>query len=231
MNWIWRSVKVLAPAVAGFTTVYFLCVFLAATPGCNGVTVKVPDLPAVVAPAAVPKPAEPASAKPKSVDELEKELADAKKAERAAHAAVESKTQELADAVTTARQHKLYWMVGICFLAMLGCVAGAIFLRGLAKWFIYGAVACAALIVLCLSVAAILPYLPWILLGIGVLTGVVLLAWWRLDHKGLQQVAAAVEGIKGQVPGYKEHFRQFIDGDADAWLNRVRKNLGLLGKR
>ena len=166
--------------------------------------------------------------KAKSVDELEKELVDAKKASAEADAKVKAKEKELDNAIMVDRQHKLYWMVGILFLVMLGCVVGAVYLTGLRKWFIYGALTCAGLALLCLGVAAILPYMPWIIAGAVTIAALIGLAWWRLDHKALHQVATAVETFKGQMPGYKEHFQKIIDTDADKWLTRTRKNLGLL---
>ncbi len=200
---------------------------LSVAPGCW------PQPQVVVGPVtaeAKPEPAKPKVDKPKSVDELEKELAEAKKAERAAEAAVKDKEKELSEAVTTARQHKLYWMVGILFLAMIGCIVGAVYLSGLRKWFIYGALTSAGLAILCLGVAAVLPYMPWVVAGAAVLAGLVLLAWWKRDHKAVDQVVTAVEGIKADVPGYKEKFRQVIDNDVDAWLDRVRTRLGALKK-
>lgn len=179
---------------------------------------------------AKPEPVKPKVDKPKTVDELEKELAEAKKAEVKAHQEVEAKKQELAEAVTVARQHKLYWMMGILFLAMLGCIAGAVYLAGLRKWFIYGALTCAGLAILCLGVAAILPYMPWVIAGAVTVAALVGLAWWKRDHKAVEQVVTAVEGVKGDLPGYKEKFRQVIDTDVDAWLDRVRSRLGALKK-
>jgi len=199
-----------------------------AAPGCSWFEVKAPALPQVLAPAAIPDPPKPpTTGKAKTVEEVEKELVAAKEAQVKADQLVEQKEKELKNARITERQHKLYWMVGICFLGLLGCVAGAIFLSGLAKYFVYGAIACAVMALLCLGVAELLPYMPYILLGLGTIGGFILIAWWRLDHKGLRQVATAVEGLKSQLPEYKGHFRQFIDGDVDGWLNRVRANLGL----
>lgn len=214
-----RPLLVVASLLAGFATGGLM-----STAGCSWFT---PPVVAIAAPPAKPdKPEAPKTDKPKTVEELEKELAEAKKAEVKAHQEVEAKKKELDEAVTSARQHKLYWLVGILFLALLGCVAGAICLTGLRKWFIYGALTCTVLAILCLGVAAILPYMPWIIAGVAVIGALVLLAWWRLDHKGLRQVATAVEGIKGDLPGYKDKFRQVIDHDVDGWLNRVRANLG-----
>lgn len=210
------------------TALAFIVLLAVLPAGCQPFSPQV-----VVAPPAIgTAPAKP-EAKPekaKSVDELEKELAAARQAERDAEAAVKSKEKELAEAVTLSRQHKLYWMVGILFLAMLGCIAGAVYLAGLRKWFIYGALTCAGLAILCLGVAAILPYMPWVIAGVVVVGALVLLAWWKRDHKAVEQVVTAVEGVKGDLPGYKEKFRQVIDTDVDAWLNRVRSRLGALKK-
>lgn len=214
-----------ASLIAGFA----FGLILATSPGCSWFAVEVPQPIQNAAGADNPAP-KPASLKPKSVEELEKELTAAKEAQVKADQLVELKEKQLRDAKINERQNKLYWLVGICFLGLLGCVAGAICISGLAKYFTYGGIACAAMALLCLGVAELLPYMPYILLGLGIVGGGALFAWWRLDHKGLQQVATAVEGIKGQLPEYKAHFRQFIDADVDAWLNRTRKNLGLLGK-
>jgi len=168
--------------------------------------------------------------KPKSVEELEKELADAKKAEVKAHQEVEAKKKELDEARLTEQRHRLYWVVGWSLLAALGCVAGAIYLPGVRKYFIYGFFAAVAVAALALTLASILPYLPYIGVGLLVLALLFVLYCWKNDHKGLRQVTSAVETFKDKMPGYKEHFKQVIDTDADAWINRTRKNLGLLKK-
>lgn len=213
-----------ACAVSIFAGFVLGCI-LAAAPGCWSAPQVVIEPPASTKPA---EPDKPKTDKPKTVEQLERELAEAKKAAVKADQEVEAKKKELAEAVTVARQHKLYWLVGILFVAMGGFIVGAVYLAGLRKWFIYGALTCAGLALLCLGVAAILPYMPWIIAGTAVVALLVMMAWWRLDHKAVYQVAAAVEGIKEDVPRYKEKFRQVIDDDVDGWLDRVRTKMGVL---
>jgi hypothetical protein len=190
--------------------------------GC--VTVKpqvVVTPPSVTPPAATPE-------KPKTVEQLEKELAEAKDAKVKAGQAVDAKEKELAAGRISEQRHRLYWVVGWSLLAALGCVAGAIFLAGVRKYFVYGVIASVAVAACAIVFAAILPYLLYI--GIGLLVAALgfVLYCWRNDHKGLRQVTTAVETFKAQMPGYKEHFKTIIDTDVDGWLNRTRKNLGLL---
>jgi uncharacterized membrane protein len=222
--------------IAGLS-VGFLAITL--TIGCSWFTVKLPETSKVVAPAAVP--AIPPTEKPKAdkpartVEDAEKELAaakqaeaDAKKAVVDAHQQVEDKEKALADAHITEQQHKLYWMVGWSLFAALACVAGAIFLTGVRKYFVYGAIAAVGVAASAMLFAAILPYLLYIGIGLLVLGLGFAFVCWHNDHKGLRQVATAVETFKGQMPGYKEHFAKFIDSDVDGWLNKTRKKLGLL---
>jgi hypothetical protein len=192
--------------------------------------------PQAVAPAATPEKPK-ADKQARSVEDAEKELAEARKAAAAASEEkakadnlVKAKEKELADARITEQQHRLYWVVGWSLLAALGCVAGAIFLTGVRKYFIYGVIASVAVAACAIVFAAILPYLLYI--GIGLLVAALgfVLYCWRNDHKGLRQVTTAVETFKEHMPGYKEHFKTIIDTDVDGWLNRTRKNLGLLKK-
>lgn len=175
-------------------------------------------------------PEQPKTDKPKSVEELEKELIAAKKAEVKAHQEVEAKQAELDEACLTEQRHKLYWVVGWSLLAALGCVVGAIYLPGVRKYFVYGVFAAIAVAALAITLASILEYLPYVGVGLLVLALFFAIYCWRNDHKGLRQVASAVEAYKSKMPGYKEHFKQFIDTDVDGWLNRTRKHLGLLKK-
>lgn len=187
--------------------------------------------PQVVTPA-LPKPEARPEAKPdnepKTVKELEKEVAAAKEAETKAHQAVEAKEKELADAKIRAQQHKLYIVIAFCGLAFILCLAGAIYLRGLEKYFVYGCILSVAVAVLAYFLAIILPYLLWIVVGLVSLGAVAAFIIWRYDHKALQQTVTAVETFKDKMPGYKDHFKQIIDTDVDGWLNRTRKKLGLL---
>jgi len=211
-----------ASLVLGFT----VGLVLSNSAGCSWGAPQV-----VVAPPQGNGPATPEKPnKPKSVEELEKELADAQKAERKAHQEVENKQKELDEARLTEQRHRLYWVMGWSLLAALGCVAGAIYLTGVRKYFIYGFFTCIAVAALALTLSFILPYLIWIGLGLLVAGGLFVLYCWKNDHKGLRQVAQAVETFKDRMPGYKEHFKQVIDTDADAWINRTRKKLGLLKK-
>jgi hypothetical protein len=173
--------------------------------------------------------------KPKGVAELEKEVATCRDNERKAEAATKDALARLADAKVIAAQHKLYWIMGIAGLAFLLCIAGAIWLSGFAKYFIYGAVASLSTILGCYFLAEwVVPHLNAILIVFTVLIGlaaVAALVLWRYDRKALTQTVAAVEAYKPNMAGYKEHFRQFLDTDVDGWLNWTRSKLGLLPKK
>lgn len=202
------------------------------TSGCwPTVEVKPPvvNVPSLVKPE--PKPEPKPDNEPKSVKELEKEVAAAKEAESKAHRVTEAKEKELADAKLRAQQHRLYVVIAFCGLAFVLCLAGAIYLRGLSKYFIYGCILSVAVAILAYFLAIILPYLLWIVVGLVSLGAVAAFVLWRFDHKALQQTVEAVEAFKDKMPGYKDHFTKFIDTDADAWLNRTRASLGLLPKK
>lgn len=186
----------------------------------------------VVAPPSAPgaTPEKPKTDKPKSIEELERELAAAKQAEVKAGQKVEAAEKALGDARIEAQKTKLYWVMGIAILLSLGCVAGFVYLPGVRKYFVYGFAACIAVAAMAWTLAAILPYLMWIGLGLLAVGGAFAFYCWRNDHKGLRQVASAVESFKDRMPGYKEHFKQLIDTDVDGWLDRTRKKLGLLKK-
>lgn len=133
----------------------------------------------------------------------------------------------LGAARTEAAQTKLWWFVGIMGVACAALVALAIFVPSVAKWSVRGAVACGATAALAAFISWLLPYLFWIGLAILVIGLISVIVYWRLDAKSRDQVVKAVEGLKDRVPDYKDHFRQYIDEDADKHLDRTRQRLGL----
>lgn len=133
----------------------------------------------------------------------------------------------LGAARTEAAQTKLWWFVGIMGVACAALVALAIFVPSVAKWSVRGAVACGATAALAAFISWLLPYLFWIGLAILVIGLISAIVYWRLDAKSRDQVVKAVDGLKDKVPDYKEHFRQFIDEDADRHLDRTRQRLGI----
>lgn len=205
------------------------CLLLVGTMSLVGCEFKVTPPPPIKPPAAgaVVDGATTVS-KPKTVEQLEAELVEAKKAEREAKQARKEKEQELADAVETERKHKLWWVGGIAILAALGCLAGAILLSNFYKPFLGGFAAFTAVAIMAFTFAAILPYLPWIIAGVITLAALTVFYFWKRDNKSLGQVVQAVETYKAQMPDYKNHFNQWIDSDVDAWLTSLRTKMGLL---
>lgn len=133
----------------------------------------------------------------------------------------------LGAARTEAAQTKLWWFVGIMGVASAALVALAIFVPSVAKWSVRGAVACGATAALAAFISWLLPYLFWIGLGLLVIGIISVIVYWRLDAKSRDQVVKAVEDMKGEVPNYRDHFRKYIDDDADKHLDRTRARLGL----
>jgi uncharacterized membrane protein len=194
--------------------------------GCSWFAVKYPDLPAQNITGVPEKPgARPA---PKTVAEVEKELAAAKEAQQKADQLVAAKEKELRD-TKIAHQRRIIEIVALCsLLAGLICMGLAVALK---NWrFLLGLVAFWAIAVLAYLLAVILPYLIYIGVGLVLFIAGVVAYCWKYDNKALKQVATAVETYKENMPGYKEHFRQFIDTDVDIWLNHVRGKLGM-GKK
>lgn len=164
------------------------------------------------------------------VEQLEKELAQEKKAAAEANAKVEAKEKELSEARVISRQKKLWWVSGICVIALLGCIAGAIFLPGAARYFVSGALASAAVGVAAYFLAWLMPYLPWVVAGFAVLVVAAIVWLWRRDHMGLRRVVQGFESLKGGIPDYKSKMRRFVDGADDKYVNTVRQKLGLKRK-
>lgn len=191
-----------------------------------------PFSPAVVIPSAGSGQANPVKppAAPGTVEQLEKELAQARKDKAEAEGRIKQKERELADARIDADQKKLRWLCGICVLTLLGCIAGCIFLPGAAKWFVSGAIASAAVGATCLLIAAILPWMPWILAGLAVVGVGVAIYLWRRDHAGLRKVVEGFEAVKGELPGYREKMKKFVNGTTDLYVDSVREELGLKPK-
>ena len=185
-----------------------------------------PRIPAMPGSTAV-KPSAAAAGKKKTVDQLEQELAEARQKEADAKAERRAIEWQLDQAKLDQQRSRLHWVMGICLLGVLGCVAGAIWLRGLAKYFIWGAAALLATAAAAWGLAWLLPYIAWVVAALVVLCVGAAFVIWRNDHKGLRQVAQAVESFKDKMPGYKEHFNQIIDTDVDSWLTRVRRSLGV----
>jgi hypothetical protein len=55
--------------------------------------------------------------------------------------------------------------------------------------------------------------------------------YWRQDAKSRDQIVAAVNTYKGtlqeHVPGWKEHFKKYIDTGSDRVINKARARLRL----
>jgi uncharacterized membrane protein YqgA involved in biofilm formation len=188
-----------------------LCILIAlvALSGCGESTPR----PSPVTPPATAPPAG-------DIAGLEHQLAQAKAQVRDIEAALQEARQQ-------AVASTLYWFIGIMALVAAIAVAVAIFVPAVARWAVRAAIAAAALACIAGFAVWLLPWLVWIggaLVAAGVLAVVV---YWRLDAKSRDQVVRAVEAAKAQLPGYKAHFREFIDEDADVHLDAVRARLGL----
>lgn len=163
-----------------------------------------------------------------AVMDAETRLRKAQEDLRNAKAEVKSATDALADERTNAAQAKVYWFAGILGVLALAGAAIAIFVPSVAKWALRLSLAAAATAALAVFAAWLLPYLWWIGGGITVVGIIGAIIYWRLDSKSRDQVVQAFDGIKDQVPGYREHFRQVIDTDADKAIDAARKRLGLV---
>jgi len=168
--------------------------------------------------------------KPKTVEQLEQELAQAKKKAAEADSKVEEVKRQLDDARVISRQKKLWWVSGICVIALLGCIAGAIFLPGAARYFVSGALASAVVGVAAYCLAWLMPYMPWVMAGFAVVALGVVIWLWRRDHMGLRSVVSAVEGVKAEIPGYRDKFKRYVNGSTDLYVNKVREKLNLKPK-
>jgi hypothetical protein len=203
-------------------------VVLASMSGCWPFSVKLPDLPIPPGANTVTTPEKPDGAK--TVAQLEKELAEAKKKSVEADQKVQAVERALADARLVSRQKKLWWACGICVIGILGCIAGAIFLPGAARYFISGAFSFAGVALVAYLIASVLPYLPYIMAALAVLAIGTLIWLWRKDHSGLRKVVEAVESVKGEIPEYKTKLGKFINGSTDKYVTKVREKLNLIKK-
>ncbi len=134
------------------------------------------------------------------------------------------------DERTNQLQEKAYWFAGIMgFLALIG-VGLAIFVPEMAKRAVLFSLGCAAMASLALFFAWLLPYIWWIGAGIAVIGSIGGILWWRADARTKQQVITGVEALKDKVPGYKEHFREYIDKGVNKTIDKTRERLGLKPK-
>ncbi len=132
-------------------------------------------------------------------------------------------------------QVRLYWAAGIFLLLAIAAAVIAVWqpiVRKLAGGF---AIACGAGAALCVFVAWLVPYLIWVGGGLGVIGLVAVFIWWKRDSKSLHQVVEAVGAAKDKVPAFKDAyqgiFREVIDTDAEAHIDKVRANVaGKLAK-
>ena len=143
----------------------------------------------------------------------------------------EARAREARQRETLARQaetrHKLYWVSGLACLAALGCVALAIFLPAFRKQAIMGFLACVAIAAMGWLLAWLVPYLLWIGAGLVALIAGASIYYWRLDAKSKDQIIRAVEDAKPDLADYRDRFARYIDEDADRWIDKARKRLGL----
>jgi hypothetical protein len=194
--------------------------------GCDWFSPKVPALVPPTGAPSTPGPSKPTS--DMSVSELEKAVADAKAEIKKAKTKLDEAETALKEGVLLARQHKLYWIGGICILAALGCIAGAIWLSNFYKPFLMGFAAFTVTAIAAFTFAALLPYLPWIIVGFVVLAAGTVFYFWKRDHKSLTQLVQGVEAAKPQLANYKQHFNTYLDSDVDAWITKLRTKMGLL---
>jgi|GEM_PF-3491532 len=221
-KFLWYAVPMLLGAAVGF--------LIPDSSGCSVVAPPQINIGGQTPPKTDPK-ADPAStAKPRTVEQAEKELADAKDKLAVAEQAVKKATKDLSDAQLARDRKKLRWICGICVLVLLGCIAGAIFLPGALKWFVCGAAASIVCGLTCLLIAAILPWMHWILTGFAVAAIGALIYLWRRDHLGLRTVVQAVNAVKNDIPDYKNKLKTYINGSTDEYVNSVREQLGLKPK-
>lgn len=163
-----------------------------------------------------------------AVIDAETRLRKAQEDLRNAKAEVRAATDALADERTNAAQAKVYWFAGILGVLALSAAAVAIFVPSVAKWALRLSLAAASTAALAVFAAWLLPYLWWIGVGIAIVGIIGAIIYWRLDSKSRDQVVQAFDGIKDKVPGYREHFRQVIDTDADHAIDAARQRLGLV---
>jgi len=163
-------------------------------------------------------------AAPQTVKQLEQENARLKQALRV-------NEQQLADARLAEHRAKLNWVVGIAGVAALAFTVLAIFLPTFKRWAVMGVIASIVVAALAMALSWLLPYLLWI--GLGVLAVIVGVAiwYWRQDARSRDQIVAAVNTYKDTLqehaPGWKEHFKKYIDAGSDRVINKARARLRL----
>lgn len=161
---------------------------------------------------------------PQTVKQLEAENARLRQALRV-------NEQQLDDARLAEHRNKLNWVVGVAGVAALAFTALAIFLPAFKRWAIMGVIASIVVAALAMALSWLLPYLLWI--GLAVLGIMVSVAvwYWRQDAKSRDQIVAAVntykDSLQANVPGWKEHFKKYIDKGSDRVINKARARLRL----
>ena len=193
--------------------ILLLCSFFIAANDCGG------QDPRATTPAT---PVVPSAALPTDLKGLQEELKNVRARESLLRIAIADAKDEAAQARLEAVQIKLWIGSGACFLA-------ALVLVGLGIWttrriLVEVGIAAAGLGGLLIVAAWLVPYALWI--GIGVVVIIAGLVTYMLVNRerALHQVTAAVDALKPQLPGYRDHFRQHIDTGADRLLNHIRRN-------
>lgn len=158
--------------------------------------------------------------KPESIEDWKKEV-------QRLSGELDQAKRGLAAAREDAIQTKLAWLIGVMVLTAVGSAALAVFVPSMASMAIKIGLAATAVAAIAAVASWLLPYLLWIGLALVVVAVIAAVLYWRLDAKSRDQVVRAVDDLKDKIPGYKDHFNQYIDEDADAHLDRVRERLGL----
>lgn len=167
----------------------------------------------------------------KSVKDLEDEVAVLRSEKSAVDGNLKAKEKELEEAKLARIQRTLFWIMGIAILAAVGCAALAIFVPGLRRWAITGALIAIGIAGLAKLAAWLVPYL----IVIGIVLALAFIAfvvyYWRADRKSRDQIVTAIDKSKAQLDekykGWREHFRQFIDSGSHKLIRKTRKRLGL----
>lgn len=140
--------------------------FTLALPGCGGTRTIL---------AALTPPAQPKEATPAAGDSLEDQLKVAQDARDAADIRIASLEKSIAAEEDKHTRRTLLWISLVCLLGFGGAVAALVWLP-IGKRAAFGfAVAFAAVGVLALVARSLVPYLPWIGLGLVGLLGIALL--------------------------------------------------------
>lgn len=125
---------------------------------------------------------------------------------------------------------KLYWFSGIAGAVAIVAGAVALFSPLLRRFAAPVSAIAASIAALAVFVAWLLPYLIWIGAGLALVLMIVVAYFWFNDNKTAEQVITAVEHLKGQVPGYKDHFAKYIDTGVDKNIDKIRLRKGFLRK-